>query len=192
MCLLFITYFSHIMSQKDQTNPQDDAAKSDQIDQGEEQQLASTESSDQELLVAQQKIEELTNGYARAMADLENYRKRTELEKGEFAKYANAGLLNALLPCLDNFKKAAAFIPEDHKDQEWKKGLDQAIKLFDETLKKQGVEEIKTVGEKMDHNLHEALMQGEGEEGIIIEEFEKGYTLRGQVVRHAKVKVGKG
>lgn len=180
------------MSQKDQNELQDDAVKIDPTHQGDEVQTTSAQNSDQKLQEAQQKIEELTNSYARAMADLENYRKRTEQEKGEFAKYANAGLLNALLPCLDNFKKAAAFIPEDHQGQEWKKGLDQAIKLFDETLKKQGVEEIKTVGEKMDHNLHEALMQGEGEEGVITEEFEKGYTLRGQVVRHAKVKVGSG
>lgn len=156
-----------------------------QTDQDEKKDLS-------ELEQAQQKVEELTNAWARATADLENYRKRTEQEKNDFAKYANASLLNTLLPCLDNFRRAASFIPEDHAKEEWCTGLDQAIKLFDETLKKQGVEEIKTVGEKMDHNLHEAVMQGDGEEGVIIEEFEKGYTLKGQVIRHAKVKVGKG
>lgn len=141
---------------------------------------------------SQDEITQLKESLARAMADVENSRKRMEREKAEFAKFANAQLLNEILPCIDNLKKASDFLPEDQKDTDWCKGLSQAISLFDEALKKQGVEEIKTVGEKLDPNLHEALMQGPGEKDMITEEFEKGYSLNGQVIRFAKVKVGDG
>ncbi len=141
---------------------------------------------------AEIKTKEMEEAYKRALADLENFRRRTEEEKTEYIKYASKNLLLDILPCLDNFKKSLDFIPKDSKDAKWVQGITQSIKLFNLTLEKHGVQEIKSIGEKLDPNLHDALLQGPGAKDIIIDELEKGYTLNGKVIKHSKVKVGDG
>ena len=138
------------------------------------------------------KIEELTGQLARAMADLQNFKRRSEDEKGSFIKYANAELLKTILPILDNLDRSVAHLPEELKDNEWTKGMlhihDDLIKTFE----KLGIKKIRTVGEKLDPNVHEAMLTGPGEKDVILEEFEPGYTLFDDVIKVAKVMVGDG
>lgn len=138
------------------------------------------------------KIEDLTGQLARAMADLQNFKRRSEEEKGGFVKFANAELLKTILPILDNLDRSVTHLPEELKDNEWTKGMlhihGDLIKTFD----KLGIQKVKTVGEKLDPNVHEAMLAGPGERDVIVEEFEPGYTLFDDVIKVAKVKVGDG
>lgn len=133
-------------------------------------------------------------GWQRARADLINYKKE-ELERvGNLIKYASEGLILELLPILDNFEVAEKKLPENLKNDENVKGLLLIKKQFQDFLKKQGVEEIKSVGEKFDPSLHEVVEEIETDEketGIIIEEIQKGYKINGRLLRPAKVKVSK-
>lgn len=142
---------------------------------------------------ANKKIQELTETAKRALADLQNYRKRMDEEKTSFVQFANLVLLLELLPILDNFQRAFLIVPEEIKKTDWFKGALQIEQQLVGVVRKQGVTEIpNTVGQKLDPSKHEAIATGPGEKDVIIEEFEKGYMLGDKVIRPAKVKVGDG
>ncbi len=138
------------------------------------------------------KIEELTGQLARAMADLQNFKRRNEEEKASFVKFANAEMLKSILPVLDNLDRSVSHLPEDLKGNEWAKGVTQIHAELLKTFEKLNITKIKTVGEKLDPNKHEALMAGPGEKDTVVEEFEPGYMIADEVVKVAKVKVGDG
>lgn len=138
----------------------------------------------------EQKVEEYLNGWKRAKADFINYKKEQEQTFGEFIKFANQNLILQILPVLDNFNLAIKHLPEDLKDSEWVKGILHIKTQLEDIMKTQGLEEIKTAGEKFDPMLHE-IVGGDSNGDVIIEEVQKGYRLQGKVVRAAKVKVGK-
>jgi len=148
---------------------------------------------DGDLEEANKKIQELTDAAKQAMADLKNYRRKTEEEKASFVAFANASLLTDLLPVLDNFNRAFAQVPEEILKTEWFKGALQIEQQLVGIMRRQGVVEMEPqVGKKIDPKIHEALNVGPGEQDTIIEEFEKGYLLGEKVLRPAKVKVGNG
>jgi len=152
----------------------------------------------QKLEECQKLKEEYLAGWQRARADLLNY-KKGELERiGELIKYADVGIILKILPILDNFeiavKEVRSMKPEDMKIEDIIKGFLQIKNQFQDFLRKQGVEEIKSVGERFDPNFHE-VVQGlevkDKEPGIIIEEIQKGYIINGRLLRPAKVRVTK-
>lgn len=146
-----------------------------------------------ELAEAKKQIDDLTETAKRALADLQNYRKRIEEEKKSFTKFANVGLLLELLPVLDNFNRAAVSAPKDIQKTDWFKGMLQIEQQLTGVLKRQGVTEMpSSVGEPVDLNKHEPLSVGPGKKDTVIEEFEKGYLIGDKVIRPAKVKVGDG
>jgi len=138
------------------------------------------------------KLQAMTEMAQRASADLQNFKRRAEEERASIILFANKKLLDAIFPTIDNFQRAAKSVPENLKDDNWTQGILAVEKQFVDTLKGLGLEEIPALGQPLDPNLHEALMAGPGEKDIIIEEFEKGYTFGGKVVRPSKVKVGDG
>lgn len=147
----------------------------------------------QALEAANRQIQELTETAKRALADLQNYRKRVEEERGQFAQFAALALILELLPILDNFNRAFAQVPEEIAKTAWFKGALQIEQQLAGIVRKQGVAEIpSSVGKPLDSKLHEAIAAGPGEKDIILEEFEKGYVLGDKVIRPAKVKVGNG
>jgi molecular chaperone GrpE len=145
-----------------------------------------------ELDEAKKKAEENLAGWKRALADYANFKKREEEVKKELIKYANENLILEILPILDNFQNAYKSLPKDLERNSWVVGI-RYIKLqFENLLKKIGVEEIKTVGEKFNPELHEAVEKvkiNEKSSGIVVAEILKGYKLNGRVIRVAKVKV---
>lgn len=147
-----------------------------------------------ELELTKKKAEEYLNGWKRAKADYLNFKKDTEKRQAEIIQFANAALIAELLPIFDHFKIALKHIPAEHKDLEWVKGIKHIKKQFIDFLKKLGIEEIKTVGQKFKPDLHEAVAH-EPKEGfkpdIIFAEVKPGYTLHGRVIQPAKVKVAK-
>lgn len=130
--------------------------------------------------------------WQRAQADLANYKKRVEMEKQELTKFANAALVGSLITLVDDFERARATIPESIMGMTWVEGLFLIERKLINTLEVSGLSEIKALDEDFDPNLHEAVMHGEGPEGKVIEEFQKGFKLHERVIRPAMVKVGQG
>jgi len=144
-----------------------------------------------DLEAANKQIQELTETAKRALADLQNYRRRVEEERAGFVTFANSALILELLPILDNFNRAFAHVPAEISKTEWFKGALQIEQQLAGVIKKQGVTEMPSqIGKKLDTKFHEAVAAGPGEKDVIIEEFEKGYLLGEKVIRPAKVKVG--
>ena len=147
----------------------------------------------EELNLCKKKMDEYLNGWKRAKADYINQKKEFAKREKEMVQFANAALILEILPIYDNFKLAWQHIPEEHKKKdEWLKGIEQIKKQFSTLLKNLGIEEIKTVGQKFDPKIHEAVGKEkvEGKESeTIIEEVKGGYRLYDKVLEPAKVKV---
>lgn len=167
----------------------DDLDKKIQEAEAEDKKQRQTQS-DQEAKDA--RIEELQEQLARCMADLQNFKRRSEEEKASFVKWANAEMLKNILPLLDNLDRSVTHLPEELKENEWTKGMLQIHEDLIKTFEKLGIKKIKTVGEKLNPNLHEAMLTGPGEKDVITDEFEPGYIMNEEVLKVAKVKVGDG
>ena len=149
------------------------------------------------------KIEELENQnadlkdkYMRAVAEMENIRKRAAKEKIDTIKRANKDLLLSLLNFMDNFERAikAGENNNDIQNSEYYKGIELIHKQFIDFIHDNGVEEIECLGEEFNPNLHEALTVIEVpdcEHEKIVEVYAKGYKLNDELLRTAKVIVGK-
>lgn len=135
-----------------------------------------------------QKIADLTETLQRLQAEFENYQKRTEKQCQDFAKYANQELIKELLPVLDNFDLA---IKNSDDPEKFRKGVELIYSEIHDILERSGLKPI-PADKEFNPELHEALMvEKSDKDNIILEEFQKGYTLNSKVIRHSKVKVGK-
>jgi molecular chaperone GrpE len=136
-----------------------------------------------------QQIEELTDRLKRSMAEFDNFRKRTEKEKSSMYIVGAKEIIENMLPVVDNFERGLAQAPEGDAFAE---GMQMIYKQLMTTLEGLGVEVIEAVGKEFNPDFHNAVMHVEDEEAgenIIVEEFQKGYTYKGFVVRHSMVKV---
>lgn len=138
-------------------------------------------------------IQELEHLVKRLQADFENYRKRVQKDKEEFSQFANTDLIFRILPTLDHFQFALKHLPKELAENEWIKGVWHIERQLEQTLADEGLVKIGTVGQKFNHQLHEAIEEVKSNKppGTIIEEIQGGYSLRDKVLRHAKVKVAK-
>ena len=136
-----------------------------------------------------EELKELNERYLRLAADFENYRKRTERDLDTHIRYAIEKFAVELIEVIDNFDRAIT--SENSKTQE---GLEQISKLFRTLLEQHGITPVVSVGEKFNPAEHEAVVciPSEQEEGMVIEEFCKGYRMHDKIVRCAKVAVSKG
>ncbi|MFA5135178.1 MAG: nucleotide exchange factor GrpE [Patescibacteria group bacterium] len=142
--------------------------------------------------IMQRKMEEYLNGWKRAKADYINFKRESEKKQQETVQYATAAVILELLPIYDNFKLAWKHIPEGKQQDDWLKGIGHIKQQFKELLKSLGIEEIKTVGERFNPELHDAVAKEKAdgtESGTVIEELKGGYKLYDRVLEHAKVKV---
>ncbi len=128
----------------------------------------------------------------RLQAEFENYKKRTEKEKQDAAVYGKASLLKELLGVVDSFELALKAMSTTNI-ADISKGIDMVYKHLLKLLEAEGVKPIEAVGVKLDPFRHEVLMQKESEhdEGMIIEEMQRGYMFRDKVLRASKVAVSK-
>ena len=147
---------------------------------------------EEELAAEKQKAAEYLANWQRAQADFINYKRRTEEERAEFNSFANANLVLGILPVLDDLERALEAIPARVSKSEWAEGMRLVERKFRTILQGMGVIPMISVGETFDPNIHEALRQSGGPEGIITEEFQKGYMMGARVLRPAKVVVGNG
>ena len=137
------------------------------------------------------KVQDLTNTLQKLQAEFENYKKRIEKEKQDFINFANEQLIMKILPIIDSFELA---LQNTKCEDEFVKGIKLIYTQLFSALEAIGVKKINALGEKFDPYMHEVMLQekSDKEEGIIIEELQKGYLLGDKVIRHAKVKISKG
>ena len=131
----------------------------------------------------------------RAVADLDNYRKRMAREKDDAIRYANANFLERLIPILDNFELGLQAAKAGGGQSAILDGMTMVFKQLQDFLASCGVETIEATGEHFDPNIHEAIAQEENaevEEGVVIRQLRKGYRLRDRLIRPANVMVSKG
>jgi len=142
------------------------------------------ESVEEKIIRLEAELQEANSNYLRALAEQQNLVKRQAVEKEEFIKYANQEIISEFLSVYDHLKMSINFLPEEEKNNAWVKGVEMTIKQFKDLLNTNGVEEIKTVGEKFNPAEMEAI-EGQGEK--IVKEIIGGYKLNGKVIRAARV-----
>ncbi len=127
-------------------------------------------------------------------ADFENYKKNVLKERDEFAKYANEKLIVKLLDIIDNLERALSSAKHSRSKKALINGVEMVLKQLQDILEKEGLAPIKAVDERFDPYKHEAVMSvttGKYPENTVVEELQRGYSLKSKVIRPALVKVAK-
>ena len=142
------------------------------------------------------KADENWDRVLRITADLDNFKKRAAREKQEAIKFANEGLLQKLIPILDNFDMALAAVQtaDGGAAQSLQTGVNMIHQQLKNTLAEIGLEELDATGKAFDPNLHEAVSQketAEAPEGQVVQQLRKGYKFRDRLLRPASVVVAK-
>lgn len=144
------------------------------------------------LAVAKDKAEGYLASWQRAQADFVNYKRRSQQEREEAGRAAQAALLLNLLPVFDDLERAFSSVPPELEGMNWVAGLRLIERKFKAALEAQGLTSIEAMGQPFDPNQHEAVMQGNGQEGTVVGEMKKGYRFYDQVIRPSQVIVGNG
>lgn len=148
-----------------------------------EELLKTIEERDSLIVLLQDKLQ-------RQMAEFDNFRKRTEKEKIEMFDVGASDVLKKLLSIVDNFERGFSMIPENEEKTQFAVGMDMIYKQLVKLLEENKVTPIKALGEVFDPILHNAVSHIEKEdvgENIIVEEYEKGYKYKENVLRHSMV-----
>ena len=148
----------------------------------------------EDLEKAQAQAAEYLDGWQRTQAEFSNYKKRQEAERAQLTTLANTALLRKLLPIVDDFERAIATLPDNLRHLSWCEGAFLIKHKLDAVLESEGIKAIETQGQTFDPRYHEAVTYEEVsgyEDGQIIGEVQRGYTLGEWVLRPALVRVAK-
>jgi molecular chaperone GrpE len=150
----------------------------------------------EELKTRAAKADENWDRFLRTAADFDNYKKRAAREKQDALKFANEGLLQKLIPVLDNFDMALASAQNGAPEvtSSLRTGIGMIYQQLRTALAEAGLEEVEAAGKPFDPNLHEAVSQQEtaqAPEGQVVQQLRKGYRLRERLLRPASVVVAK-
>ena len=142
-----------------------------------------------------QQIKEEKEKYLRSLADLENSRKRMQKDKYDSTRFAVENVIGEFLSPLDNFENALSFAHQASEEtQTWAKGFEMILTQFKDVLSCHKITPYTSEGALFDPHLHEVLELEETnkhEDGLIIQEFVKGYKCGDRILRPARVKVAK-
>ncbi len=142
--------------------------------------------------VEKDEVAEYKDKLLRLTAEFDNFRKRTAKEKESLFSDGRADCVLEFLPLVDNLERFMEAMQTEAEDSPLRQGLEKVVKQLFDILKALSVEEIPAVGEKFDPNVHNAVMHVEDEsvdEATVVEQFQKGYTMGGKVLRFSMVKV---
>ena len=142
-----------------------------------------------ELIATKKELEETIDRLKRVMAEFENYKKRSTKEREMLYNSILSDIISGFLPVIDNLEKASMV---ETNDENYKQGVELVLKQFTDVLTKFGVEEIKTIGETFDPEVHDAVSSIQDDtkgEKEIVQEYRKGYKIGTKVIRHAMVVV---
>lgn len=179
----------HLRDSKDETEGK--TAFGDRVEE-----VSGGKAKEDELMVklreAEKRAAENYDKYLRAVAELDNYRKRSVRDKEEAIRFGNETLLKDILPLVDNVDRALEHACNSVDFDAFREGLKMLQGQLLGCLQKHGVETIEAIGKDFDPHIHEAMLQvesNEHEESKVVGEFEKGYLLNGRLLRPAKVSV---
>ncbi|SFD55607.1 molecular chaperone GrpE [Lentibacillus persicus] len=181
--------------EKDQEEVITEVLDADDKHSSEQQDSNEAESNPHEAEIEKLKAErdDMQQRLLRVQAEFDNFKKRSQKEKESERKYKSEDVVKELLPALDNFERALQVEVTD-ETKSFMDGVSMVYSQIKEALKTQGVEEIESVGQPFDPNIHHAVMQVEDENAeseTVTEELQKGYYLKDRVIRPAMVKVNK-
>ena len=171
---------------------EDSVKEEEAVKKEEAKELSPLEQLEEQIRLKDEEILKQKDTFLREKAELENFKKRLTKEKEDFVQFANERLLKELLQIEDNLERAMA--APNATLESLKEGVEMIQKQFKDFLKNQKVEAIEALGKPFDPNLHEVLNQQESEEheeNTVIEEYSKGFTLNGRILRSAKVVISK-
>ena len=171
---------------------EDSVEEEEAVKKEEAKELSPLEQLEEQIRLKDEEILKQKDTFLREKAELENFKKRLTKEKEDFVQFANERLLKELLQIEDNLERAMA--APNATLESLKEGVEMIQKQFKDFLKNQKVEAIEALGKPFDPNLHEVLNQQESEEheeNTVIEEYSKGFTLNGRILRSAKVVISK-
>ncbi len=141
------------------------------------------------ILLQKEQLEEQEDRLKRLMAEFDNFKKRSSKEREGLYNSLVSDIFSSLLPVIDNLEKA---VETKTEDEAYKQGVELVLKQFKDVLVANGVQEIETVGQVFDPELHEAVASVTDEslgEKVIKEEYRKGYKIGSKVIRHSMVVV---
>jgi molecular chaperone GrpE len=140
------------------------------------------------------KVSELNDKYLRLYSEYDNFRKRTAKEKVELIQTAGEDVFKSILPVMDDFERAIKSNSEISDVKAVNDGVTLIYNKLKSTLTGKGLQEMKTLGETFDADIHEAITNipapSEDLKGKVVDELEKGYSLNGKIIRFAKVVIG--
>ena len=181
---------------KDQTQSEEEIL--DNTEAAEHEVEEKSETAEEIIQKLNEEIEGLKDQRLRAVAELENFRKRAEKEQSDALKYGIANFAKEIINIGDNIERAKSSISDDVKSNDSIKSVVEGLDLIAQstlsTFEKIGIKKIESLNEKFDHNLHQAMMEIEKndcEPGTIVQELIPGYTLHDRLLRPAMVGVSK-
>ena len=150
---------------------------------------------EEQLAAAKQEAAASYDRYTRAVADMENFRKRTQREKEELRLFALSGLLEDIVPIIDNLGLGLAAAKQQTDVKSIVDGVSLTLEQFKTTLARHGLKEINPAGQRFDPNFHECISHQpspEVAEELVMQVVRLGYTLNGRLLRPASVIVSSG
>ena len=189
----------------DESNPQNDelntqTAENDDINKESEDKNLESEKKEEKKLTPEEELETLKDKLARTFAEMENQRRRFEKEKEEAYEYGGYSFAKEALNLLDNLERSKAVLENDEKLKETDalKKIVEHLNIINSDMlsifKKNNIEPIKSINEKLDPNLHQAMMEVEDdtkEPGTIVQEIQKGFMMKDRLLRPSLVGVSK-
>ena len=184
------------LEEQDLENPTSE--KEEQVSEEPKDQEETEISSEDLIEKLNEEITDLKDQRLRAIAELENFRKRAEKDQSDALKYGISNFAKEIINIRDNIERAQSSISDEAKNNEAIKSVIEGIDLIAQsvvsTFEKIGIKKIESLNEKFDHNLHQAMMEIENDElepGTIVQELIPGYTLHDRLLRPAMVGVSK-
>ena len=162
--------------------------------ESQEAEKSAEETSEDKIKKLEAELQEWKNSYTRKLAEFQNFAKRKENEVAEMRKYASEGIIVKLLDNVDNLERAVDASKESQNFDSLIEGVNMILNNLKHLLAEEGVEEIEAAGKEYDPYEHKAMITENKEElddNVVVQVFQKGYKMKGKVVRPAMVTVNK-
>ena len=162
--------------------------------ESQEAEKSTEETSEDKIQKLEAELQEWKNSYTRKLAEFQNFTKRKENEVAEMRKYASEGIIVKLLDNIDNLERAVDASKESQNFDSLIEGVNMILNNLKNLLTEEGVEEIEAAGKEYDPYEHKAMITENKEElddNVVVQVFQKGYKMKGKVVRPAMVTVNK-
>jgi molecular chaperone GrpE len=169
---------------------QDEPQRDDFAEDSSQDLSAQLAQADERARTAEELAKTYLANWQRAQADLENFKRRAHQERREALDIANSTLMARLMSALDDLERTFSRPSSEMRKAAWADGARLSFQKLTSALESEGVQHIEAVGQPFDPRYHQAIMRRPGQDGIVLEETQKGYMMNGRVLRPSMVVVG--